>query len=146
MQKIESQSSQSQSQPDAASNNNDTSSQDRSPNKDDNDSEFLETPRPFSEDEDEEELEIPYYQSFSFPGSSQMLLGNGTARNEEPLRSGDVIQYTNPMYVAGTAQGRRITQILAVDPSDDDIVLSLANAEILPKGKWTELLCVCVFA
>ena len=64
-----------------------------------------------------------------------------TENNREPLRAGDIIQYSSPFFVAGTTGSRRITQVLAVqangngDPNGDadEFVLSLANNELITK-------------
>ena len=85
-------------------------------------------------DDDDETLETPYYQSFAFEGASQLqpLLGTSKA-NQEPLRPGDVIQYTHPMYVAGNRAGHRVSQIMAIHPHRPEFVLDLDNGELLPK-------------
>jgi len=97
------------------------------------------------------DLETPYFQSLSFRGSSQMLLGPSAHKHkqQEPLRAGDIIQYTHPMYVAGSKQGLRLTQVLNVklptrrhskdnqccdEDDDDEYILELVNGELLPSS------------
>ena len=55
-----------------------------------------------------------------------------TKDQEEPLLPGDIIQYTNPMFVAGNKQGRRIAQVVAIFPTRTDFCLDLDNGELLP--------------
>ncbi|CAB9506152.1 expressed unknown protein [Seminavis robusta] len=85
------------------------------------------------DDDDDSDMEAPYYQPLKFPGLSQMLLDPIPAKKvqEEPLRPGDIIEYTNPLFVAGSKQGRRVAQVLAVK-SRGDFVLELDNDELLP--------------
>jgi len=49
------------------------------------------------------------------------------------LRAGDVIEYTNPMFVQGHQEGYRCTQILSVQ-KNKPYPLVLENAEFLPRG------------
>ena len=57
-------------------------------------------------------------------------------KSGEPIRPGDVIEYCNPMFVKGSAQGERSTMVLSVDPSNYDehghYSLRLSNMEVIP--------------
>jgi hypothetical protein len=49
------------------------------------------------------------------------------------LRAGDVIEYTNPMFVQGHQEGYRCTKILSIQ-KNQPYPLVLENAEFLPRG------------
>jgi hypothetical protein len=49
----------------------------------------------------------------------------------EPLRPGDVILYTHPIFKHGDKRGERVTTVLATDP-DATKMLTLDNDEVLP--------------
>jgi hypothetical protein len=51
--------------------------------------------------------------------------------SNEPLRPGDVITYTLPIFTAGDARGRRVTTVLSTDPHRHP-VLVLQNGDVLP--------------
>jgi hypothetical protein len=51
--------------------------------------------------------------------------------DDEPLRAGDTIFYYDPLFVAGSPQGRRTTTIAKVDTTRD-LVLLLDNGDALP--------------
>jgi len=54
-------------------------------------------------------------------------------KSNEPIRPGDVIEYWNPIFVKGSAQGKRTATVLSVDPSNDnDCSLRLSNMEAIP--------------
>ena len=58
---------------------------------------------------------------------------NKCKKSNEPIRPGDVIEYWNPIFVKGSAQGKRTATVLSVDPSNDnDCSLRLSNIEVIP--------------
>jgi len=80
---------------------------------------------------DESDMEVPYTQNLGLHNDAiQALELFGTKK--EPLRPGDIILYTNPLYVCGNRAGLRVTQVLSTDPSLD-VPLELDNGEYLPK-------------
>ena len=54
-------------------------------------------------------------------------------RSNEPIHSGDVIQYYDPIYVTGNPQGLREATVLSVNPKDS-MPLVLSNAEGIPRS------------
>ncbi len=70
-------------------------------------------------DDDDESSGI----SFESPGRQQ---------GREPLRAGDVIAYTSPVFTAGAAYGRREATVVGVDPDHPNFPLVLDNCECLP--------------
>jgi hypothetical protein len=80
-----------------------------------------------------QDLEIPYAQNLGLQQDTRVIITSrlSGASKKEPLRPGDVIQYSNPIFVAGTAHALRVTQVIATDPTCD-IPLQLQNGEILP--------------
>ena len=80
-----------------------------------------------------QELDVPYAQNLGLPGDDAKLLASSLSnKRKEPLRPGDVILYHNPMFVAGTRQSLRVTQVVKTDPTQRNIPLELDNGEILP--------------
>ena len=84
-------------------------------------------------DDDGSELDIPYAHAFD---ETQARLSSELSNvRKEPLRPGDVICYSNPLFGAGSKQGRRVTQILQTDP-ESEFPLDLDNGEyLLPETK-----------
>ena len=79
-----------------------------------------------------EELDVPYAQKLGLPGEDAIILASSlSTKRKEPLRPGDVILYHHPMFVAGTRQSLRVTQVVRTDPNHH-IPLELDNGEILP--------------
>jgi len=56
---------------------------------------------------------------------------DGAPDKGEPLRAGDMIEYTNPQFVTGHRQGRRVATILCVR-KDKNYKLVLDTGELLP--------------
>ncbi|KAL7509978.1 hypothetical protein ACHAXN_009295 [Cyclotella atomus] len=96
--------------------------------------EALEVPKPMFEEEeeepvDEEFFDCPYTQAMNFDPDSNNL---DDEVSNEPMRSGDVIEYYSPMFVVGDKRGLRQATVLAVSP-DADVILNLSNGECLPE-------------
>ena len=101
-----------------------------------------------SDDDDGSDLEVPYTQNLGLPEDGHpharllpMSKAMGQEEDEgprEPLRPGDVIAYTHPLYVAGHRDGLRVALILGTRPTgrhghnSDHVALTLDNGEILP--------------
>ena len=60
------------------------------------------------------------------------LSEHGAPDHDEPLRDGDVIEYTQTIFVAGDERGRRTTKILSVNRARNPMLI-LENGEILPQ-------------
>mmetsp|Transcript_27194 Transcript_27194/g.49148 ORF Transcript_27194/g.49148 Transcript_27194/m.49148 type:complete len:216 (-) Transcript_27194:63-710(-) len=52
-------------------------------------------------------------------------------KSNEPLRPGDVITYTLPIFTAGDARGQRVTTVLSTDPNRNPMLV-LQNGDVLP--------------
>lgn len=50
----------------------------------------------------------------------------------EPLRPGDIIQYSTPIFCAGDPRGLRTATVLSTDPSSTGYMIRLDNTEMLP--------------
>ena len=92
-----------------------------------------------TEEGPEEDLEEPYAQALAVYGDSASESDGPSYRDRagtgeksgEPLRPGDVLEYSSQIYVAGDRRGRRVATVLSVDPERDPILV-LDNAEYLP--------------
>lgn len=88
------------------------------------------------------ELEVPYALDFSCDekirndsdssDSGICFESPGRQKAREPLRAGDVIAYTSPIFTAGAAHGERRATVIGVDPTQADFPLVLDNCESLP--------------
>eukprot|EP00934_Nitzschia_sp_Nitz4_P004313 Nitzschia sp. Nitz4//scaffold68_size99682//2698//5022//NITZ4_004550-RA/size99682-processed-gene-0.32-mRNA-1//-1//CDS//3329556551//4303//frame0 len=81
----------------------------------------------------ESELEVPYALNFSEDDDSSVGF-DSPGREEvhrEPIRAGDILSYTNPVYTVGNPEGARRAVVLRVD-SSRSYPLVLDNAEHLP--------------
>ena len=90
-----------------------------------------------SEDEDksrmenDSDMETPYDENLGLEG--EFRLQDFSDKKMEPLRPGDVIQYTSPIFVAGDRRGRRQATVLSTDPSRDPMLV-LDNGDVLPEN------------
>ena len=88
-----------------------------------------------------EELEIPYALNNGQNANSSDDSDGGYCspssrkrkKRTEPLRPGDLIEYTCPIFVAGSRQGRRTAIVLSTDPSQKKYPIVLNNAELLSR-------------
>jgi hypothetical protein len=92
------------------------------------------------------ELEVPYAMDFSSDskacnnddsdGSSSdsgiFFESPGRQKAREPLRTGDVIAYTSPIFTTGVAHGERQASVVGCDPTHAEYPLVLDNCEHLP--------------
>ena len=81
-------------------------------------------------DVDSDDLETPYAENLLPNDYFGEFLSDDKPR--EPLRPGDVIEYTCPMYVRGDRRGRRITTVVSTDPCSSGKMLCLQNGDCLP--------------
>ena len=91
-----------------------------------------------SDDEDDDEhelLDIPYTQALGLESDDDYLpppmLDPENAKSKEPIRPGDVIEYSSFLFVAGDKRGHREATVISVDPNREP-VLVLDNGEVLP--------------
>ncbi len=135
---------------DCSTSSNDKCAKKYSSNDESNEDDLeLEEPRPESDSEPEYihgsadtsmELEEPYTQAPAFPlpygeDSDDDMMNfriKTSKQSNEPIRPGDVLEYYNPIFVMGSAQGHRIATVLSIDPKKKDNPLQLSNGEILP--------------
>jgi hypothetical protein len=82
------------------------------------------------DDRYDSDMEVPYTQNLGILSDSVLAL-EMLDKKTEPLRPGDVIFYNNPVFVAGSRDSVRVTQVMSTDP-DVGMPLSLANGEFLP--------------
>lgn len=96
--------------------------------------------RPEEEEESEEEEEegyvappVPARAALPVQSTNSTAQKNthGAPDKNEPLRAGDVIEYTNPMFVFGDSRGHRRATILSVNPARYPILV-VDNGEFLP--------------
>jgi hypothetical protein len=87
-------------------------------------------------------MEIPYAMNLGMGDSSADDSDGGyespttrstKTRRREPLRPGDVIEYTCPVFVSGHASGHRVAVVLCTNPEHPDFPIVLDNAEVLPR-------------
>lgn len=86
------------------------------------------------DDMNDSDMEVPYTQNLGIIDDSVLALELSEKKNE-PLRPGDVILYNNPVFVAGSRESIRVTQVLSTDP-DLGMPLDLANGEFLPADTY----------
>ena len=78
-----------------------------------------------------DDLEVPYAENL-LPNDDDFWNPDlFSDKQTEPLRPGDVIQYTHPIYRAGDKQGQRVTAVLSTDPHAPHMLV-LDNGEVLP--------------
>jgi hypothetical protein len=93
------------------------------------------TSKEFDDDDmNDSDMEVPYTQNLGIFDDSVLALELSDKKNE-PLRPGDVILYNNPVFVAGSRESIRVTQVMSTDP-DLGMPLSLANGEFLPADTY----------
>jgi hypothetical protein len=83
---------------------------------------------------DDSDMDVPYTQNLGLFDDAVLAL-ELSDRKKEPLRPGDVILYNHPVFVAGSKESIRVTQVLSTDP-DQRMPLSLANGEFLPADTY----------
>ena len=86
------------------------------------------------DDDDDSDLEIPYAES-RVAGDPGLLppLDDYSGKRREPLRPGDVVQYTHPVFRAGDKRGQRTATVLSTDPNRTP-VLVLDSGDVLPSN------------
>ena len=86
-------------------------------------------------DDEHELLDIPYTQALGLESDDDYLpppmLDPENAKSKEPIRPGDVIEYSSFLFVAGDKRGHREATVISVDPNREP-VLVLDNGEVLP--------------
>lgn len=85
-------------------------------------------------------LEVPYALDLSSDDESSScgFTSPGRQDGREPLRAGDVIAYTCPVFTAGAAHGRREATVVGIDPTHSDFPLVLDNCECLPSDTFVQ--------
>jgi hypothetical protein len=83
---------------------------------------------------DPDDMEVPY--ALNLGGNESSDGGCSPDRNhkqktKEPLRPGDIIEYTSPVFIAGSKQGHRRTAVLNTDPDGGTFLIGLDNGELL---------------
>jgi hypothetical protein len=81
--------------------------------------------------ENESDMETPYDENLGLLG--EFRLQDFSDKKMEPLRPGDVIQYTSPIFVSGDRRGRRQATVLSTDPNRDPMLV-LDNGDVLPEN------------
>jgi hypothetical protein len=99
-------------------------------------------PEPWTADNDEgadenSDLETPYEVDLKLQTTGALhSLGRGipdfSDKIHEPLRPGDIIRYTSPIFCAGDPRGLRTATVLSTDPSSTGYMIRLDNTEMLP--------------
>uniref|UniRef100_A0A7S2KP02 Uncharacterized protein n=1 Tax=Leptocylindrus danicus TaxID=163516 RepID=A0A7S2KP02_9STRA len=85
-------------------------------------------------DDDDGSLEEPYSQTINEDEEDRMYgyFNSATTKSNEPIRVGDWITYFSHVFAAGDKRGRRVAEVLEVNPRGNP-VLRLDNGEFLPK-------------
>lgn len=87
------------------------------------------------DDDDHEPMDIPYTQALGLESDDDYLpppiLDPENIKSKEPIRPGDIIEYSSFLFVAGDKRGHREARVISVDPSRDP-ALVLDTGEILP--------------
>lgn len=88
-----------------------------------------------NEEVDVGDLDVPYSLNFSddedYAAPRVLTLASLLERQREPLRPGDVIEYTHPIFVNGDKRGRRQATVLSTDPNRRPMIY-LDNGDVLP--------------
>jgi hypothetical protein len=69
--------------------------------------------------------------------SRALEIDSDSEKYTEPLRPGDVIVYSHPLYVAGSVHALRETRVIGTDPTQP-IILTLSNGEFLPAEHYVK--------
>lgn len=86
-----------------------------------------------SSDGNNSDLEIPYEVNLNLSDKTNRLPpAVFSEKKAEPLRPGDVIQYSSPIYCAGDPRGLRTATVLSTDPESNSYKIRLSNQEMLP--------------
>jgi len=87
------------------------------------------------EDDEHEPLDIPYTQALGLESDDEYLpppiIDPENVKSKEPIRPGDVIEYSSFLFVAGDKRGHREATVISVDPNRDP-ALVLDTGDILP--------------
>ena len=87
------------------------------------------------EDDDHEPMDIPYTQALGLESDDDYLpppiLDPENIKSKEPIRPGDVIEYSSFLFVAGDKRGHREARVISVDPKRDP-ALVLGTGDVLP--------------
>ena len=87
------------------------------------------------DDDDHEPMDIPYTQALGLESDDDYLpppvLDPDNIKSKEPIRPGDVIEYSSFLFVAGDKRGHREARVISVDPKRDP-ALVLDNGDVLP--------------
>ena len=81
--------------------------------------------------QDESDLEVPYDENLELDGEFHRQ--DFSEKKIEPLRPGDVILYTCPIFVSGDRRGRRQATVLSTDPHREPMLV-LDTGEFLPEN------------
>lgn len=81
--------------------------------------------------QDESDLDDPYDENLGLDGEFHRQ--DFSEKKIEPLRPGDVIQYTCPIFVFGDRRGRRQATVLSTDPHREPMLV-LDTGEFLPEN------------
>ena len=86
------------------------------------------------EDDDHEPMDIPYTQVLGLESDDDYLpppvLDPENIKSKEPIRPGDVIEYSSFLFVAGDKRGHRVARVISVDPKRDP-ALVLDTGDVL---------------
>ena len=90
-----------------------------------------------AENDDNSDFETPYEVNLDLPSNNSTCPSGISKRYfddkiREPLRPGDVIQYTSPIFCAGDPRGLSIATILSTNPDTSGYMIRLDNMELLP--------------
>ena len=90
-----------------------------------------------ADDDDNSDFETPYEVNLKLTTTSAMHPhGRGmpdfSDKIHEPLRPGDVIQYSSPIFRAGDPRGLRTATVISTDPTSTGYMIRLDNTEMLP--------------
>jgi len=79
--------------------------------------------------EGDSDMEIPYNENLGVEGGFR--LQDFSDKKTEPLRPGDIIQYTSPIFVFGDRRGQRIAMVISTDPNREPMLV-LDSGDVLP--------------